>query len=200
VLIMFVLWGCGASAGKGVVTVRLSDVDAAMAKAQTLRWEGESKVIGQTANRATGEIDWPNRYLTIRSTSGMKVDIALAESDGRGYLRGPTGKWCWSPSPLWGSAAVNPVPFGTLDALQRSGARFDYIGQEEVRGVETGHFRVVGAHPFDLWVDSQDQLRRLAGKQRLPQGSITFTDDFFDFGTPVHAAPPPSDAPKCEPA
>jgi hypothetical protein len=201
VLIVFVLGGCGASAGKdGVVTVRLSDVDAAMAKAQTLRWEGDSKVTGHTATHATGEIDWPNRFVTMRSTSGINLDVALAQRGGRGYLRGPTGKWCWSPSLVWGNAAVNPLPFGTLDALRRSGARFDYIGQEKLRGVETGHFHVVGAHPLDLWVDSQDQLRRMAGKERLPKGTLTFTDDFFDFGTPVHAALPPSDAPKCEPA
>jgi hypothetical protein len=199
-LIVFVLGSCGSGAGKDdVVTVRLSDVDAAMAKAQSLRWEGESKVPGQATTRATGEIDWPNRFVTMRSTSGMDIDIAVTQRDGRGYIRGPTGKWCWSPSLDW-NAALNPSPFGTLDALRRSGARFNYIGQEKVRGVETGHFHVAGARPLDVWVDSQDQLRRMAGKQRTPQGTVTFTYDFFDFGTPVHATRPPRNAPKCEPA
>jgi hypothetical protein len=197
-LVVLFLESCGGSAGKdGVVTVRLSDVDAAMAKAQSLRWEGDSNAAGHPTTHAAGEIDWPNRFVTVRSTSGMNVDIAFAQRDGRTYVRGPTGEWCWSAS-FASNAAANTSPFGTLDALRRSGALFDYIGQEEVRGVETGHFRVAGASPLDLWVDSRDQLRRMAGTQPTPQGTFTFTDEFFDFGTPVHATLPPSDAPECE--
>jgi hypothetical protein len=127
----------------------------------------------------------------------MKIDIAYAQRDGRTYLRGPTGEWCWAAS-VAANAGADASPFGALDALRRSGARFDYIGQEKVRGVETGHFRVAGASPRDLWVDAQDRLRRMAATQPTPRGTVAFTDEFFDFGAPVHATLPPSNAPECE--
>ena len=102
-----------------------------------------------------------------------------------------------------------------------SGAEdFQEVGNEEVRGVETTHYRGTvdmakvaenaptnlqddirkiveqtgdRAVPMDIWIDGDGLVRRLEWTQHLPQGTaMTMAEELYDFGVDVDAAPPPA--------
>lgn len=55
--------------------------------------------------------------------------------------------------------------------------------------------RSLGTHevPIDVWVDSDNRVRRLSEHLTVALGGdVDFTVDFFDFGTPVSVTTPPS--------
>ena len=189
------LTACSGGDGGGRQSVRISDVDAAMTKAHTLRYEGDARVGRGPTTQVSGDVDWSKRYVTVRSKAG---NLAIVQ-EGRGfYLQGPTGQWCQGSRPLMADAL--PSPIATLAALRRSGASLTYVGKEKVRGVTTSHYRL-GGSDLDVWVDGQDRLRRLSGTMPQPgtsTESISFRDEFFDFGVQVDATLPPSGTPVCE--
>lgn len=104
-------------------------------------------------------------------------------------------------------------PTKSLDLLRASGTDFQRVGEEEVRGDETTHYRgtvdldkvaqelggELGASyrriielgaasrvPVDVWIDGRGLIRRLRYEQTLPGGSSTqLTEEFYDFGADV---------------
>jgi hypothetical protein len=55
--------------------------------------------------------------------------------------------------------------------------------------------RSLGTHqlPVDVWVDSQNRVRRFSQHLTVALGgNVDFTVDFFDFGTPVSVTTPPA--------
>jgi hypothetical protein len=123
------------------------------------------------------------------------------------YVGGPTGQWCLAvqaPS-LSGTDRGVPTLVDAIELLRKDGASVRYIGPETIRGVATSHFRSHAAQTFDVWVDAHDQLRRISGRLPALPGVLSgvptsFTEDFFDFGVPVHFNPPTIHTPHCEPA
>jgi hypothetical protein len=175
----------------GSKIIEMSAVVAAMTKADTARWEGS---FGRASTSHTsGELDLAHRYMSARSTdAGTAFDLAILQRPTRSYLRGPTGTWCWTKTPT--ISLADPSIFATLDTLGRSGARPEYVGTDTVRGVATRHFQLRGTKTFDLWVDGQDRMRRLAGQSPLGP----FSEEFFDFGAKVTFVEPNADTAPCE--
>ena len=103
-----------------------------------------------------------------------------------------------------------------------SGAEdFEEVGEGEVRGVGTTHYRGTvdmskvaetapedvqddirkiieqtgdRTVPMDIWVDGDGLARRLRWTQHLPQGTtMTMNEELYDFGAEVDATTPPAD-------
>jgi hypothetical protein len=143
----------------------------------------------------------------------------------------PTGK-AWLKFDLGALSKEQGLDFEQLTQLNQSdpsqalqllsGAEdFEEVGKEEVRGVETTHYRgtvdmskvaenapedlqddirkIVEATgertvPMDVWVDGDGLARRLKWTQQLPQGAaMTMDEELYDFGVEVDAEPPPED-------
>jgi hypothetical protein len=143
-----------------------------------------------------------------RDKQWLKVDLgALARQRG---------------ADLGGLLTTNPNPTSALGYLLGSGGEAKKLGRERVRGVETTHYRVTvdleqaarassGAvqralrstlkasgqksEPFDVWVDDNGLVRKVAyrqGASGAPGPVITM--QFHDFGSHVAITPPPSDS------
>ncbi len=175
----------------GSKIIEMSAVVAAMTEADTARWEG---TFGRASTSHTsGELDLAHRYMSASSTDASHViDIAILQQPTRSYLRGPTGTWCWTKTPT--ISLADPSIFATLDTLGRTGARPKYVGTDTVRGVATRHFQLRGRKTFDVWVDGQDRMRRLAGQSPLGP----FSEEFFDFGAKVTFVEPNARSTPCE--
>jgi hypothetical protein len=98
---------------------------------------------------------------------------------------------------------------------------FEEVGNEDVRGVETTHYRgTVDMNevaenapadlqddirkiieqtgdrtvPMDIWIDKDGLARRLRWTQHLQQGTtMTMDEEIYDFGAEVNATTPPAD-------
>lgn len=113
-------------------------------------------------------------------------------------------------------------PTDVLGYLQGLSPNVRTVGTERVRGEQTTHYAAtvdvakaaarlnpqaaaafrqlmsssgVSNFPLDIWVDSDNRVRQLASKLPGRGGTqLVVTEQFYDFGTPVHiVAPPASD-------
>lgn len=109
-------------------------------------------------------------------------------------------------------------PTQALDYLRGASDDVKKVGTEDVRGVETTHYRATldlskaaaqlsgeqrkaidGAIstlrtktiPTDVWIDADGRARRLTYSTTKPKASVTI--ELFDFGVDVDASPPPPD-------
>jgi hypothetical protein len=111
-------------------------------------------------------------------------------------------------------------PNGALRYLRGATENFEAVGEEEVRGVETTHYRgtidlravasqappaarksyeriieISGTSriPMEAWIDDDGLARRLRYEQPLGhgQGNLAFTMDLYDFGVDVAVRIPP---------
>ena len=111
-------------------------------------------------------------------------------------------------------------PLDSFDQLRSVGSEIEEVGEEEVRGTKTTHYRAtidmqkvvdamppgqrpatvgplaaMGAVPVDVWLDDDDRPRRQRMRIPLPGGAgeMTITIEAFDFGKPVDIELPPAD-------
>jgi LppX_LprAFG lipoprotein len=113
-------------------------------------------------------------------------------------------------------------PSRSLALLRAASPDFAAVGDEEVRGVETTHYRgtvdlekfaeeapadaresyrrileLTGQKtvPLEVWIDGEGLTRRMRYEQKMPDGSsMTLTQELYDFGVEVDVeAPPASD-------
>jgi hypothetical protein len=111
-------------------------------------------------------------------------------------------------------------PLDSFEQLKAVDAEIEEVGEEEVRGTKTTHFRTrldlqkvvdampaesrpasaaqmaaIGEVPVDVWLDDQDRPRRQRMDITLPEGAGTMiiTIEAFDFGKPVTIELPPAD-------
>jgi hypothetical protein len=112
--------------------------------------------------------------------------------------------------------SANPTPGGALAYLQGSSA-IKKLGTEQVGGIPTTHYRVVvdlqqaadrasGSDkdaleqaikaagtttlPVEVWVDSQDYVRKIEYKSQASGQSADLTMEMHDFGSPVPITAP----------
>jgi hypothetical protein len=99
-----------------------------------------------------------------------------------------------------------PSPDRLLGLLIKSSKEIEGLGNEEIRGVPTKHYRAhvdpkkLGddAYPsrsellVDAWVDGDQLVRRLRVPEEGEDGGATVID-FFDFGVEVDVEAPPAD-------
>jgi hypothetical protein len=110
-------------------------------------------------------------------------------------------------------------PTQALDLLRGAGD-FEVVGHDEVRGVETTHYRGtidlekavenapadaqdqarqlfeqsgLSTVPAEIWVDADGLVRQLEFTEKLPGVSMKVHEELYDFGAEVDTAPPPAD-------
>jgi hypothetical protein len=236
VLLAAALAGCG-SASSGDLE-RSADATAA----ETSRFELSFHVKGIELNKdsdfkfvASGLFDYPNERGLMRMDES---DPSEDELPTEFRLIGKTGyeRWEFNGKTYWAkddevemsddpSELLVPYPGGPTkptDVLRRVLMASDEtkeLGDEDVRGVETTHYRakvdgrkllqqmeradklhtpeeVWGDRffPVELWIDEESRVRRI----RLAEGadaneSTVMTIEFFDYGVDVDVEPPPAD-------
>jgi hypothetical protein len=110
-------------------------------------------------------------------------------------------------------------PSRSLELLRGAQADFREVGEEEVRGVETTHYRgtvdlerlaqtappdaresyrrllELSAEtriPVDVWIDGDGHTRRIRYEQEMSDGSsMELAQEYYDFGAEVKVEPPP---------
>jgi hypothetical protein len=231
-----VLAGCGSASSSDLE--RSADATAA----ETSRFELSFRVNGIELNKeddfrfvASGLFDYPNERGVMRMDESDPSEDAEATEF---RLIGKTGyeRWVFDGKTYWAkdeevetsddpSELLVPYPGGPTkptDVLRRVLMASDEtkeLGDEDVRGAETTHYRakvdgrkllqqmersdklhtpeeVWGDRffPVDLWIDEDSRVRRI----RLAEGagsdeSMVMTIDFFDYGVAVDVQPPPAD-------
>jgi hypothetical protein len=138
-----------------------------------------------------------------------------------GFESVPEGKeWLkLDPDAVGTSEVVQRDPSSSLDALRGATGKVTRVGDDEIRGVKTTHYRVtldlakaisnapeaqrdrvetsviaLGTRniPADVWVDGKGRLRKL--RLRLKGGTVvqpgSVQFEFFDLGTPVTVMQP----------
>lgn len=236
---LVLLSGCGSGSESG-----LQDAAEATA-ADTSRYEltyhfAALREQKEATFGATGVFDYPNERGAMALSDEfpfLEEGISLKEF----RLLGQTGytRWIVEGKSYWvkepkpeasGDPFEHLIPFpGTstkpTDVLRRVLAASEedaVLGQEDVRGAETTHYRarvsvaklveqlpeanrpegdvaeLWGARfvPVDIWIDDESRLRRITIRQ--PEGAdhgnpaITLTADLFDYGVEVDVEPPPA--------
>jgi hypothetical protein len=111
-------------------------------------------------------------------------------------------------------------PRQSLDLMRAASPDFAAVGDEEVRGVETTHYRGTvdlerlaerlsgkagqsyrriieltgqSSVPVEVWIGEDGLTRRLRYEQKLGTGTaMELTEEFYDFGVEVDVSPPPA--------
>jgi len=160
----------------------------------------------------------PTAYIKLPSDAGTMPDgkswIALGTgTSGRlgNSLFGPLGGT--DPADLLASltavsASVTSLGPTTIRGVKVTGFRVDIDPAKAAARIpsrERAGFRVFtgslgsGTIPVDVWVDSQNLVRRVKLSLHLPDGEgapaktqVIEVTDFYDFGVPVRVSPPPA--------
>jgi hypothetical protein len=204
---------------------------------------------GETAGRLTGEGAFADRRgrLTL-DMSGLAgggivpggADVELVFDELVYYMKFPPelaaslpGGKEWIKMDLAKLGASQGIDLEALAQINQSdpsqalaflagASDFESVGEEDVRGVATTHYRgtvdlekvaesssgpagdayrrllELGGErtlPMDVWIDGESLVRRIRFSQKLPDGSgMTMTEELYDFGTEVDAEPPPESA------
>jgi hypothetical protein len=112
-------------------------------------------------------------------------------------------------------ATSEPATHDYLDEMRKSSHEPERVGQEDIRGVPTTHYRgevdvssriesesdledVQEIRELDVWVDSEGRARRLVSTDKTPgaeegmTGVWVTTIEYFDFGLEAEIQAPPS--------
>jgi hypothetical protein len=147
----------------------------------------------------------------IAAGPGMPGD--LAASGLGGALSGPLGAGNGDPADLLasltaisgsvtkqGTATIRGVPVtGYRVTIDLAKAAAKVPGWERASFKEFAQSLGAGTIPVDVWVDSQNLVRRMREALPMPSGLgapagalVTQTTDFYDFGVPVRVSAPPA--------
>jgi hypothetical protein len=206
-------FGCGAEGKDGLSASAGAVKDAGSSRIDMTLTEND-----KTIYTATGYIDYARNLgrfgMSWGENSSGPNDVMEGRFIGRtmwfGWRFGEKMRWLKSeevakPS---GTDFVPGAPGGTtpdriLSVLRASSKEVEEVGREEVRGVETTHYRAhldpekyelySDGEPtkqiVDAWVDAAGLVRRLS----MPDGAATMTFELFDFGVKVEVEAPPAD-------
>lgn len=204
--------------GRAAVTWEIPEID-----------PGDTTVIESPDGDETWEFSGQDVKLVMHdllADQGFPGDVVNMYVDGRMYIYSPdqlTGgpfEWHDHGPGQPGDEVFGINPATLLDELQPEGA-FEDLGEEQVDGVTTRHFRATrpddlptdairawvqtrgDVTALDIWVDEDDLVRRLdigfaggdpdeAGPNETPVSASTATIRFSDFGE-VTLEPPPVD-------
>jgi hypothetical protein len=222
------LAGCGSASGPSLE-------DAAEAtSAETSRFEMSVRYLGPAMKslgemKASGAFDYPNERAAI-TVSGefpfLGDDVGMKEV--RVIGRTTYMRWVVKDKQYWikdeADETVNDpnellIPFPgsptkPTDVLKRVLAASDQnevLGSEDIRGVETTHYRArvevrklltaeqpqedVVEHwgsrfvPVELWIDDDSRLRRITIRRRASEDAETTSVELYDYGVQVDVEP-----------
>ena len=159
--------------------------------------------------------------------AGVPPKISMISEGTTAYLLVPVApgappQWAKIDAATLTKGATGGLPSGTnpldsFEQLRAVDAEIEDLGEEDVRGTKTTHFRTtldltkaldavpdpraaaalagMDAVPVDVWLDEDDRPRRQRMTFELPGGlgKMTLTIEAFDFGKPVDIELPPAD-------
>ena len=175
---------------------------------------GTADVVAATGD-TRGELEVPGSGETVR----------FLATDGRGWFELPEGspmrlggkRWVGFPLPD-GGATMTQDPLDLLRLLSGQDGVLD-LGGDEVRGVDTRHYRAEldtealaalaeeqqanplignqlrqldGTGRFDLWLDDEDLPRRLRVVVEAQGVTAVFGFEMYEYGVDVDVTPPPA--------
>lgn len=150
---------------------------------------------------ATGEVAY-TMVLSTGEPSGER-----REFDGVSYSKGAGADVWYKSEDSAEAAAVNSIRNGlaasvqSLDYLRSVAEGVTEVGPEEVRGIDTVHYRATGhlaelgappefdRFPLEVWIDDSGRTRRLS--YHAIGSEQRFVWEFYDFGVSVDLTPPP---------
>lgn len=138
------------------------------------------------------------------------------------YMKTPAtnGDERWLASPLPKGANATPLlqtdPSSYLELMRAVSSEVEEVGREEVRGVQTTHYRFeidprkvespigqfsvsdlsaagIATLPLDVWVGDDDLPRRIRMALGAPDSDIEIDIEMYDYGKPVNVEAPPAD-------
>jgi hypothetical protein len=206
-------FGCGAEEKDGLSASAGAVKDAGSSRIDMTLTENDKPIY-----TATGYIDYARGLGRFGMSWGAESSSPSDIMEGRyigqtmwfGWRFGEKMRWLESDDEgePTGSEEFLPGPGGTtperiLSVLRASSKEVEEVGREEVRGVETTHYRAhldpqkyelySDGEPteqiVDAWVDEAGLARRLS----MPEGAGTMTFELFDFGVKVEVEAPPAD-------
>ena len=232
---LLVASGCGGGEDSSAEGFRVATIARSMEEAGTARFAGTA-TFHSSENDSSWTLEGAVDFANDRSSSeiwkdGAKGDEAVTRSisiDGVGYTADATDRregigpathdkpWVRSePGPT--AAPLELTGLGDIshvfDLLERSGWNGEQVGDEQVRGESTVHYRYTLSdasrdaprqvqamdlgypeeQSIDLWADSQWRLRRLTQTVTGEDSRFVVGAELFDFGEPVVIEAPPSD-------
>ncbi len=148
-------------------------------------------------------------------TTGKFFKIDLRSLLGRGGAGGALDQTAQLRLLLGAAKSLHPVDAetvrgvptthfaGTLDVTKALSSIKDPKLKQGLRGLTSG-LHLPKELPVDVWIDKEGLCRRVResyaltaqkiGSTTIPASTATTTNEYFDFGTPVHVAAPPSSA------
>jgi hypothetical protein len=209
-LLVAMLTACG-STGRGSSEKRITigaiaqqTLDAKSARLHASSRSADPRVAGGISGSGTARFD-PERYSLVMRVPRIGMLEALVFTHDA-FMRAPKSApafggvlphdWCKEQ----GGVAENGFgfsPTSVISSLAEQGGTLQRLGNDRLRGVETTHYRLVkaGVMPTEVWVDSNDRLRRI---QQTHDGEIDVLD-YFDYGAAVPPITAPPHARHCEP-
>jgi hypothetical protein len=174
-------------------------------------------VVDAAAKRSKATMDLLGRKVELVSDGTDAYVQVPAEArgmtQGKGWIKLPTAAGLGA-----GGSGASPTasPLDTFRQLQAVGAEIEKIGEEDVRGTSTTHFRTrldlskepslaplagqLTDVPVDVWLDGEDRPRRyravmtISPPGRTGTATVTTTLESFDYGEPVTIeVPDPAD-------
>lgn len=210
-------------------TLRLVDAaSSAAAEAGSYRMEMEV-----SAESSGVEVDVDGRFdLAADGSARGEMElpgsgtIRFLSTGGRGWFELPEGarvraggkRWVGFPVPE-GGAEVTQDPLDVLRLLSGAGEVLD-MGADEVRGVDTRHYRAEldaealaglvqeqqaglvtadqirqlgGTGRLELWLDGDDLPRRVRAVFEAERMTMTMAFELFEYGVDIDVTPPPAD-------
>ncbi len=193
------LAACGGATTRDRVTVEAVALHTRAAR--TARMDGSLKATDPTSiTRVTGEADFNGsryhfKFASPSSTRPFDEFIAIGtQAFVLGGTLGAVG-WCAIGTV---SSDLNFDPGAVLGSINKANGTLQRLGEESVRGIATNHYRYVRPDnpPMELWVDSNDLLRRIVETHE----NETDTLEFYDFGADITPITAPTTSPKCPPS
>ena len=182
---------------------------------------------------AEGEVDFRSgdgsmrvRYQTPTEPGYLLYEVMVV--DGVTFLQPPgmeaaSGSWVMSEGPaLLAPLDLSASPESFIELLSHASDDFEIVGEEEVRGIATTHYRVeiagdrlfetilgtsadktgesdgpssISGDPVtvDVWLDGEGLLRRETFEIPLGSEPRRFSLEIFDYGVEVDVEAPPPD-------
>jgi hypothetical protein len=194
---------CGGAASRGDP---LADANGKMAARGTVRAEVDARYDGGSEHCAAAlDFDRQRARITCDSQGKLPGDDSIIVGKA---VYTPVGDGKWTKLDDASDDLGDVDPRAILAATQKDAEEVSELGAEQVRGVDTTHYRFLvhggaaelepakGATtaPLDVWIDGDGLVRRMRAVDAAgTDHEGTFEIEFFDFGADLDIEPPPAD-------
>lgn len=198
------LVGCGAVEEPPNVAEAVANTEAAASSRVEVRGLERERLPNPVRYDCSGEADYARKRLEWTCRYGKGDYTTVRAVDGKLYITGGGAGGKWQVYRDDEEVTVSDATPQRLLSMLRSASReTKRLGEEDVRGVPTDHYRLIvdceeadldhcdrtDTAPVEVWIGADGLVRRVSIEDGRDYGTI----EFFDFGVPVAIEAPPSD-------